>query len=379
MKTTLAALRAAGVPSTTATALWLAEHGSAGVVGVTGTKGKSTTAALIFHLLCAAGLPARLAGNIGVPALDLLDADLSEVAVVELSSYQTADLEQGPQVAVVTNLYNEHADWHGSHERYRAEKLRLLALPGVQTCVLPAHDALLGALRPRGVSLLFFGAAEGWHVPPGGGLALAGETVLAPGELPLRGEHNALNLCAALTALAALGVAAPVLPGGLAGFEPLPHRLEVVAERDGVSWVNDSISTTPESALAALASFPGRRVVLIAGGQDRGQEFEELAAVLAARAAGPEPATLIALPSTGARLLVAARAAGLPAEHAHDCADLASAVALAASLATAGAVVLLSPAAPSYDHYRSFEERGERFRSLAREAAEKTRAAARAL
>jgi UDP-N-acetylmuramoyl-L-alanine---L-glutamate ligase len=136
--------------------------------------------------------------------------------------------------------------------------------------------------------------------------------------------------------------------------------LELVLERDGVLWVNDSISTTPESTLAALASFPGREIVLIGGGQDRGQDYARLGAALAAGAI-----TVIGVPSTGARLLAAARDAGAPDARALAAADMLEAVTLARELARPGAVVLLSPAAPSYDHYRDFEQRGARFGELA--------------
>jgi UDP-N-acetylmuramoyl-L-alanine---L-glutamate ligase len=359
----LQALRAAGMEVTTATSLWLGEHGPAGVLGVTGTKGKSTTAALAFHLARAAGRTARLAGNIGVPALDLLDAEPAQLTVLELSSYHTADLQTAPQAVLVTNVSREHTDWHGSEDAYREDKLRLLALPEVRVRVINGRDAgLVSALRKpdldTGVRTVAYGVPEGWDVRDGG-VALRAEMRAAADELPLRGEHNALNLCGALAALEALGVA-PGLPGALMGFEPLAHRLEPVLERDGVLWVNDSISTTPQSTLAALASFPGRAIVLIAGGQDRAQDYAELARVLA-----DGETTLIGVPSTGARLLDAVAAAGAPAARALQAADLEQAVALARTRARSGGVVLLSPAAPSYDHYRDFEQRGERFRTLA--------------
>ena len=357
------ALRAAGVPVTTATALWLSERAGAGVIGVTGTKGKSTTAALVFHLARAAGRTAALAGNIGAPALDLLDAEPAQVTVVELSSFHIADMQTGPQVALVTNVFAEHADWHGSQERYRADKLRILDLPGVRVRVLNGRDAQLmtaaatatdGALQTR-----VFGVPEGWDVQRAG-IAHGGRQVVASAELPLLGEHNALNVCAALTALEAFGVAPPALPRSLEGFSALAHRLETVAERDGVLWVNDSISTTPESTLAALASFPGREIVLIAGGQDRGQDYVRLGGALA-----DGSTTVIGVPTTGMRVLAAAAAAGVPRGRAIAAVDLREAVTRARELARPGAVVLLSPAAPSYDHYRDFEQRGERFRELA--------------
>jgi UDP-N-acetylmuramoylalanine--D-glutamate ligase len=371
----LLAVREAGTPVTTATALWLEERGGEGVIGVTGTKGKSTTAALACHLVRAAGRTAQLAGNIGVPALALLEQPQADVTVVELSSYHTADLRAGPEVAVVTSLFREHTDWHGSEAAYRADKLRLLGLPGVRAAVVNWRDerlrtelaggacdgagATAGAIQdvPTTPRMLRYGVSDGWDVTAGG-VAFDGELRVASEELPLLGEHNALNLCGALAALEALGIAPP-LPDALAGFRPLAHRLETVAERDGVLWVDDSISTTPESTLAALASFPGRELVLIAGGQDRGQDYSTLARVLAERAAA-----VIGVPTTGPRLVAIARDAGVPPARAVEVADMREAVERARAVAGGSAVVLLSPAAPSYDNYRDFEQRGERFRAL---------------
>ncbi|HEV7584746.1 MAG TPA: UDP-N-acetylmuramoyl-L-alanine--D-glutamate ligase [Solirubrobacteraceae bacterium] len=356
----LRALRAGGLPSRTPTGLWLGERRGRGVIGVTGTKGKSTTAALACHLARARGLPVHLAGNIGAPALDLLDADPDELAVVELSSYQIADLEVGPEVAVVTSLFREHLDWHGSEELYRAEKLRLIGLPGVRAAVLNARsEPLARAGVGAEVARVDYGLAGGWDVTDRG-IELRGELALGRADLPLPGEHNALNLCGALTALEASGVPAPPLAEALAGFQGLPHRLDAIAERDGVLWIDDSISTTPESALAALASYPEREIVLIGGGQDRGQDYSALASELARR-----EAMLVGLPSTGPRLVAAARAAGVAPARAIEASGMESAVAIARELGRPGAVILLSPAAPSYDHFRDFEDRGERFRALA--------------
>jgi UDP-N-acetylmuramoylalanine--D-glutamate ligase len=306
----------------------------------------------------AAGEPAELAGNIGRPALELLDADPGELAIVELSSYHVADLAVGPEVAVITNLYDEHADWHGSARTYRAEKLRILALPGVVRAVLPARQPEL-ASAPTAAERRLFGEPAGWDLADGA-ITFAGEPRLQAAALPLPGDHNALNLCGALAALEAAGVEPPPLAAALAGFEPLPHRLQTVAESDGVTWVDDSISTTPESALAALASFPGRELVLIGGGQDRGQDYGELARELARSGA-----LVVGMPTTGPRLLAAALAAGLPGSRVLAADDLVAAVAIARERARPGAVVLLSPAAPSYDRFRDFEHRGERFAELA--------------
>jgi UDP-N-acetylmuramoylalanine--D-glutamate ligase len=350
----LQALAAAGVPVTTATSLWLAERRGERVLGVTGTKGKSTTAALAHHLIRAGGHAVRLAGNIGSPALDLLD-EPAALAVVELSSYQIADLATAPEVALVTNLFAEHLDWHLTEEAYRREKLRLLELPGIRAAVLNGRAQPLAGISPP-YPVIRFGVPSGWDLLDGG-IALRGEVAIERAALPLPGDHNALNLCGALTAVEALGLELPRLPAALAGFEPLAHRLQTVAETGNVLWVDDSISTTPESALAALASFPGRPLVLIGGGQDRGQDFGTLALELAARGAA-----VVGVPSNGGRLVAAARAAGIGAPRAVEAPDMAAAVAAARALAPPGGVVLLSPAAPSFDSYRDFEQRAERFR-----------------
>jgi UDP-N-acetylmuramoyl-L-alanine---L-glutamate ligase len=355
-------LSARGMPITTATSLWLAEVGGVGVIGITGTKGKSTTAMLTAHLARAAGRRVELAGNIGAPALDLLDRPAHEIAVVELSSYQIADMDIGPELAIVTNLYPEHIDWHGSAESYRSEKLRILSLAGVRATVLNGRDEQLHAAAREAAEPSFYGVTEGWDVTSAG-LACNGELVVPTADIPLRGEHNALNLCAALAAIDAMGIARPPLPDALRGITSLPHRLEVVAERDGVVWVDDSISTTPESTLAALASFPEHKIILVGGGQDRDQDYSALGRMLAQR-----DAIVLGLPDTGSRLAAAARRAGMDSARAVEVADMETAVSLARDFARSGAAVLLSPAAPSYNAYGNFEERARHFRALLRAA-----------
>jgi UDP-N-acetylmuramoylalanine--D-glutamate ligase len=359
----LQALVARGVPVTTATGLWLAERAGAGVLGITGTKGKSTTATMAAHLLAAAGINAALAGNIGRPALDLVDEPGGDgMVVVELSSYQIADLPAGPETAMVVNLFREHVDWHGDEAGYRRDKLRLLGLPEVRRCVIGAGEGpVLDAARAGGAQRFAFGGPDGWHVTAGGDVALGEELRVSVDELPLPGAHNASNLCAALTALEALGVAAPPLPAALDGLVALPHRLQLVHRARGVSWIDDSISTTPESAIAALDSFPSGPVVLIGGGLDRGQDHRALAARLADR-----EATVIGMPATGDRLVADARAAGVTEDRAMLVSDLPQAVAAAGVAARPGGVVLLSPAAPSYHAYRNYIARGEHFLALAR-------------
>lgn len=353
----LAELRGMQIPITTATGLWLAERGGRGVVGFTGTKGKSTTAALAQHLTLATGRNTALAGNIGIPAIDLLDREPLDLIFLELSSYQIADLPSGPETAVITNLFREHLDWHRSERVYREEKLRIFRLPGVRTAIVNAREPDLVRAAADVEKVVLYGEPSGWDCDEAG-VHWAGELVVPQARLPLRGEHNALNLCAALTVLSDAGLDIPSLPDALHGFESLPHRLQVIGEREGLVWVDDSISTTPESTLAALASFDDRKIVLLGGGQDRGQDYTRLGAELAARGAA-----VVGMPTTGKRLVEAARNAGVPAEYALDVPDLEAAVAKAHTLATPESVVLLSPAAPSYDRYPNFQARGEHFRT----------------
>jgi UDP-N-acetylmuramoylalanine--D-glutamate ligase len=251
---------------------------------------------------------------------------------------------------VLTNLYREHTDWHGSEAQYRADKLRLFELPGVRVTVG----------LPDGCSA---GGESGWYVDSDGAVCKGETVVLLPAQIPLRGTHNADNVATALSAIEAAGLPIPALPEALEGLTALPHRLQTVrCDPESAEWVDDSISTTPESTIAALSAFEGRRVVLIAGGQDRDQEMSELAHLLGGRV---EPTLLILLPDTGERLGAEAEAAGLSQDRISHARDMREAVDLARANVTEGTVVLLSPAAPSYNAYRDFEERGEHFAALA--------------
>jgi UDP-N-acetylmuramoylalanine--D-glutamate ligase len=341
----------AGLTTCTPTGLWMAEREGRDVIGVTATKGKSTTAKLIAHLAGKSGRRVLLGGNIGHPALDFLDDDA--LAVIELSSYQIADMVAGPEIAMASNVYSEHLQWHGSFEVYRADKLRLLSLPGVKRCVLNAtSEAIMAA--PRATDDVFlFGAPPGWHVDDAGAVIRGDERF---GPVPLFGRHNALNVCGALTALEAAGIPLPAA-NALEDFENLPHRMQVVHEAGGVTWIDDSISTEPHAARFAVESFPDRPVILIGGGFDRGQDYAELGAFLAARGV-----RVFALPTTGERLAAAVGASATRVP------DLAAAVAAARAEAAPGTVVLLSPAAPSFNTHRNFEARGDEFRELARQA-----------
>ncbi|MGY0556351.1 MULTISPECIES: UDP-N-acetylmuramoyl-L-alanine--D-glutamate ligase [unclassified Lysobacter] len=357
------------------TALWFAEHaGPAGIVDnavcVTGTKGKSTTTALLAHLLRAAGHRTALAGNIGLPLLELsdwpqasLDQPSPDYWAIELSSYQTGDVADSgarPQVAVVLNLFPEHLDWHGSQARYIEDKLRLLTGARPPVAVLNANDPTLAALSLPGCDVHWFGGDDGWHLREDA-LYRGDHRVMDTAALPLPGRHNRGNLCAVLTVLEVLGLDAVALASRAMEFVPLPHRLQMLGTRDAVSYVNDSISTTPHASLAALECFGARRVAILVGGHDRGVDWSGFAAAMADHA----PAAVVTMGANGPRiheLLAPLAARGRFQLVAAT--DLAEAVRQAEHALGGEGVVLLSPGAPSFGPYRDYVARGRHFASL---------------
>lgn len=357
------------------TTLWFAEHPEARTICVTGTKGKSTTTALLAHLLRAGGHRTALCGNIGLPLLELLDFDEHDVNAppefwaIELSSYQTRDVAVSgvaPTIAIATNIFPEHLDWHGGEARYVADKLSLFEAAHPRIAILNGEDRRLSALRLPDSDVRFVGVRDGWHLR--GDIVHRGErAVFDASHVPLPGRHNRGNLCAVLAAIEALGLDAAALAPHAADFRPLPHRLQTLGERDGLLWVNDSISTTPHASLAALACFPGRRIALLAGGHDRGVDWGDFAEAM--RSGGPAagvPAVIVTLGQNGpkihALLAPVAAAAGFALAQA---ADLPAAVVEARRLLGGEGVVLLSPGAPSFGAYRDYTERGHHFAGLA--------------
>lgn len=350
------------------TELWFGERAGAdgmvpGTLCVTGTKGKSTTTALLAHLLRAGGHCIALAGNIGLPLLELLD-DEAEYWAIELSSYQTGDVAASgasPEVAVALNIFPEHLDWHGSHERYVADKLRLLTGAKPRIAVLNAEDPILSALSLPGSEVRWFNRADGWHLR-GDALHRGDAFVMDTAMLPLPGRHNRGNLCAVLTAIEAVGLDGTALAPHAAGFRPLPHRLQQLGTRDGITWVNDSISTTPHASLAALEVYRGERIALLAGGHDRGLDWSGFAAAMHRHA----PAVIVTMGQNGPRIHdLLAPIAGACGFALSAASDLEDAVSQARVALRGSGVVLLSPGAPSFGAYRDYTERGRHFARLA--------------
>ena len=336
------------------------------VVAVTGSNGKSTTSALIHHVLEAAGRDSQLAGNIGRGVLDIDPPGDGGVVVLELSSYQT-DLARSltPDVAVFTNLSPDHLDLHGGMGEYFAAKRRLFAEGGPDRCVIGVDEIegqyLANQLaegksddRVIDVSVDRKLTGPGWHVFARKGFLSEYRKGRQVGSIDLRsvpglpGAHNHQNACCAYAVCRSLGLAPREIEAGFQSFGGLPHRSQLVGERDGVRFVNDSKATNVDAAEKALRAFD--KVRWICGGLEKDGGLEGLldaaGSVVKAYVIGREAANF------------AMQLQGVEAE---ICGDMATAVARAAEEAQAGEVVLLAPAAASFDQYDSFEKRGEHF------------------
>jgi UDP-N-acetylmuramoylalanine--D-glutamate ligase len=356
------AAQAAGTRFIGGTQLWFSERADARTLCVTGTKGKSTSTALLAHLLRAGGKRTALAGNIGLPLLELLDVQ-ADYWAIELSSYQTGDVADSgvhPDVALALNVFPEHLDWHGSQAQYVADKLRLLADARPRVAVLNAGDPTLAALALPHGEVRWFGREDGWHLR-GDVLYRGGSRVMDAASLPLPGRHNRGNLCAVLAAIEAIGLDAAALAPHAATFQPLPHRLQFLGVRDGVGYVNDSISTTPHASLAALELFADRRVAILVGGHDRGVDWNGFADAMRKR----PPHAIITMGANGRRISELLATIVPRAFLLDEAADLAEAVRKARARLGGDGIVLLSPGAPSFGAYRDYTERGRHFAALA--------------
>jgi len=340
---------------------------SAPLIAVTGTNGKTTTTLLVAHLLESAGLHVAVGGNVGgglAPAASELAllAEPPDWYVLEMSSFQLADVDKfRADIGVITNLSPDHLDRYESLEAYYRDKARMLnRADGESIWVLPAEDAAVASLMSETPGTrFFFGELEGAGTHAyitQSTLTIRTErrpdALIPTSELPLLGRHNLSNaLAASLTAQLA-GASVEGLRGGLRTARPLPHRLEPVADRDGVLWVNDSKATNVAATRSALLSLD-RPVVLLVGGKDKGEDFSRLVpdrAVVRSILAYGAAASRIVSEVPGSDLVPGA---------------LESVVGRAAAVAQAGDVVLLSPACSSFDMFESYEERGRLFATLA--------------
>jgi UDP-N-acetylmuramoylalanine--D-glutamate ligase len=334
-------------------------------VAVTGTNGKTTTVELLGHVYRTAGEPVAVAGNVGTPLSALADeVDPGATVICEASSFQLEDsVAFAPECAVFLNLAADHLDRHGDLDSYLAAKLRIFANQGNDdVAVFNADDPALAGVDLGGCARrVAFCRGAG----PDCEVALAedtifydGEPLLGVDELGLLGEHNVANAMAAAAAALAMGVDREAVREGLRSFAGVPHRLEPVAERGGVRFVNDSKATNVASATVGLRAFEGG-VHAILGGSEKGEPYEPLL--------DPVRERCVACYLTGAsaeRLAEALAPAISGGVALHRCDDFEQAVRAAAAAAQPGETVLLSPACASFDAFENFERRGERFRQI---------------
>ena len=334
-------------------------------VAVTGTNGKTTTVELLGHVYRTAGEPVAVAGNVGTP-LSVLAGDLAPDATVvcEASSFQLEDsVAFAPECAVFLNLASDHLDRHVDLDAYLAAKLRIFANQGNDDlAVYNGDDAALAGVDLGGCArrvAFCHGAGPDCEVSLSRGtIFYDGEPLLAVEELGLFGEHNVANAMAAAATALSMGLDRDAVREGLRSFAGVPHRLEQVADIRGVRFVNDSKATNVASAVVGLSAFEGG-VHAILGGSEKGDSFAPLLDPIRERCAACYLTGAVA--DRLAAELAPVAETGIPL---HRCADLEDAVRRAAAAARPGEVVLLSPACASFDAFRDFEERGERFREI---------------
>ena len=357
------AARAAGTHVTSLLNLWFAERVGLTTICVTGTKGKSTTASLIGHILARLGRRVALVGNIGIPITGI-DSARADTAVIEVSSYQAADFDGQCDIGVLTSLYPEHIDWHLSVENYYRDKINLLNHSRRRIIHRATVEIVERFADGSSARQDFFSDDHGIHCC--GTEILDGATAIGRvRNAYLARPHNLSNLSAALAVAKSLGLDSAAALEVASGFQGLPHRQQELGEIGGVLFVDDSISTIPESTLAALAVYAGRDITVILGGHDRGIDYGKLVE----RAVAGAAKALICLGDSGERIYSLARAVATRRDDVaceiHRAQSMEEAVVYARRVTPPGGVVLLSPAAPSYGHYRDYIERGYDFAAKA--------------
>ena len=332
-----------GVEITSQTDLFLSQFHQQ-TIGISGTKGKSTTTSLIYHLLKSAGHDAILTGNIGIPCFDIMEQIHEDsIVVYELSAHQLEYVHNSPRVGVLLNVFEEHLDHFGGFERYKYAKFNLLRFMGPDDYAV-VHDSLMTDTLDLGINSVTFSRMD---------------YDIDEEALPILGPHNLLNAKAALCACAAYGVDVREVIPYLYTFNPLEHRMEQVGTFGGVTFINDSISTIPQASIAACETFQ-RVDFLLLGGFDREIDYTPLVDYILEH---PVP-HLLFTGEAGERMMAMMKAEGVASQlvvynNMEEAFDYLNAQ------AKTGDVCLLSPAASSYDQYKNFEERGAKFKQLA--------------
>jgi UDP-N-acetylmuramoylalanine--D-glutamate ligase len=356
----LARARAAGVPIISELEL-ACRYLPGDLVAITGSNGKTTTTALVSHILRAGGLGVETGGNIGRPVSDMVSVSTSDtVNVIEVSSFQLEGIRHfRPRIAVLLNITPDHLDRYADFDHYRMAKFRLFSNQQASDIAILNRDDPESWPPPVGIAaserLFGRGPQKAGAGVDGEWLTLDGVPVLRIGDVPLRGPHNLANVLAATLVADACGIGLQDVRQAVAAFRPVEHRLETIADLDGVLYVNDSKATNVDSAIKAVEAFR-EPVILIAGGVGKGADFAKLAAVLPGRVRA-----VITMGIAAAEIESAVRKEDgrIEIRRARDMAD---AVSAARNMAQEGDVVLLSPSCASFDMYENFEARGRDFR-----------------
>ena len=345
------------------------------IIGVTGTKGKSTTASLIYEILKRKYSDVRLVGNMGQPALDYLsDADRKTVFVAELSSHQLEDSRYSPHIAVLLNIVPEHLDYYPSFEEYIKAKGQIVNHQSSRDIVIfnPTHKVLAKLVDKAKSSKFRFAPNSGrdlfcWI---DGGIVYTKDGVntsrgvMPVRDIPLLGKGNLENTLAAVSVGLALGVSEDEISQAVKEFKPLEHRLEFVGEVRNIRFYNDSLATIPEATIHALEALGSEVETLIAGGFDRGLEYGQLGKFIRAQA---RVKNLILFPDTGSKIWEAVTRAGQAEPttiNKYDVGTMEDAVDIAFKVTTPGMICLMSPASASFNLFKDYRERGEIFKRL---------------
>lgn len=329
------------------------------IVGITGTNGKTTTTTLIADILNADGKVAKLSGNIGFPASDVASKSTAdETLIMELSSFQLMGIEAfQPKIAVITNLFSAHLDYHGSQDNYEAAKWRIQEnMTADDFLVLNFNQAKLrDKATLTSAQVVPFSTTEivetGAYVSDGQ-IYFKGDKIMAVAGLSLPGEHNVENALAAICVAKLSGVSNAAITRVLTTFSGVKHRLQYLGQKAQIKFYNDSKATNILATQKALSGFDNHTLWLLAGGLDRGNGFEELSADVA------DLKGMIVFGETAPKLRALAESLAIPV---YDSKNVATATVLAYSKAEAGDTVLLSPANASWDQYKTFEQRGDLF------------------
>jgi UDP-N-acetylmuramoylalanine--D-glutamate ligase len=344
------------------------------IIGITGTKGKSTTSSLVHHLLQTAGIPSILVGNIGLPPFDQLDQVNDKTRIVfEMSSHQLEDSILAPHISVLLNLYPEHLDRYPSLEDYYSTKMRILSgqLEGdifIYNEDIPGIRSRISGLNSR---RNYYSFSSGFHMQNGCYLddnriircTNGSESIFIEitDGFPLKGDHNRMNMMAAMLAAQSAGATDEPIRKGLSDFQGLEHRLEYAGEYKGIHFYNDSIATIPEATIAAVKALP-ETDTLILGGYDRMLDYSALIDFLY----HSRVRNFIFLGKAGLRMYEGFKATGTTNKSLFRAITMEEACTLAFNFTAAGKICLLSPAAASYDSFKNFEERGRLFKKIAR-------------